>query len=353
VRHNRCFVISPIGEIGSTTRVRSDQILTHLIRPVTDPLGFEVARADEITEPGIISTQILERVANDRLVIADLTERNPNVYYELAVRHATRKPVIQLLQKGEPLPFDIAGTRTIVVDHKDLDSVADAKRQLEQYIINIENLGPIEFDSPISLAIDLQAMRGSSDPQIAGLAEITERVTSVHGSVVSIQSVIENRLIVKLNQLHRIVSELPKNRQGQTDQLAAAALSDRVESLRVRLVNTIDRLLDEVQVQHTQLADQIRVVFDEQSESVVQSVGVLFAKELEHTISNTVERDVILDHMLSTFVHGMRSMGIYQHINITKQTEASTSGIKNKITQSIKEVFGDIDEIEKQVLALP
>ena len=49
-----------------------------------------------------------------------------NVYYELAVRHATRKPVIQLMQKGEPLPFDVAGTRTIIVDHRDLDSAEDA-----------------------------------------------------------------------------------------------------------------------------------------------------------------------------------------------------------------------------------
>ena len=72
-------------------------------------------------------------------MIADLTDRNPNVYYELAVRHAVRKPVIQFVQKGELLPFDIACTQTILVDHKDLNSVADARKQLAQYIVNIES----------------------------------------------------------------------------------------------------------------------------------------------------------------------------------------------------------------------
>ena len=356
MNRKRCFVISPIGETGSVTRVRSNQILTHLIRPVTESLCFDVLRADEITEPGIISTQVLERILNDELVIADLTERNPNVYYELAVRHAVRKPVIQFLQRGESLPFDIAGTRTIIVDHKDLDSVEDAKRQLRQYIIKIESLGYIEFDSPISLAIDLQAMRGSSDPQRAGLAEITERVTNIHGKVVSIESIvvnIEGGLSRKLDQLLRTTNELQRNRGEQTDQNAAISLGDRVESLRAKLIGAVGLILDEVQTQHVQLADKIQTVFKEQSANAVQSVEVSFADALKHVMPTATEREVILQHLLDIFMHGMHSMGRFQHINVTERTEASTQEIRNKITQSIKEIFGDIDELEKKVLALP
>jgi hypothetical protein len=66
--------------------------------------------------------------------VADLTERNPNVFYELAIRHAIRKPLIQIIKSDEQIPFDVAGTRTIPVDHRDLDSVEFAKAEIVRQI---------------------------------------------------------------------------------------------------------------------------------------------------------------------------------------------------------------------------
>src|SRR5438552_15664428 len=88
-----CFVISPIGEDDSETRKCSDQVLKHIITGPIEQLGYEVVRADKISEPGIITSQIIEQVVEAALVIADLTEKNPNVFYELALRHVTRKPL--------------------------------------------------------------------------------------------------------------------------------------------------------------------------------------------------------------------------------------------------------------------
>lgn len=85
-----CFVIAPIGEEESETRKRSDQVLKHIITAPVEGLGYEVIRADKISEPGIITSQIIEYIVDADLVVADLTERNPNVFYELALRHATR-----------------------------------------------------------------------------------------------------------------------------------------------------------------------------------------------------------------------------------------------------------------------
>ena len=100
-----CFVIAPIGEPDSETRKRSDQILRHIIRPAVEHRGYEAVRADELDKPGMITSQVIQHVIGAPLVIADLTERNPNVFYELAIRHAIRKPIIQIIRKGENIPF--------------------------------------------------------------------------------------------------------------------------------------------------------------------------------------------------------------------------------------------------------
>lgn len=86
-----CFVIAPIGEPGSETRRRSDQILNHVIKPVAKQAGYAAVRADEEGEPGLITHQVIQHLLDDPLVIADLTGRNPNVFYELAIRHAINK----------------------------------------------------------------------------------------------------------------------------------------------------------------------------------------------------------------------------------------------------------------------
>ena len=134
-----CFVISPIGEEGSATRTRSDHILKHIITEPITQLGYEVIRADKISEPGIITTQIIEYIVDAELVIADLTDHNPNVFYELAIRHAMRKPLVQMIRKGDVIPFDVAATRVIQFDLQNLDSVAAAKEKIASQVKSIEN----------------------------------------------------------------------------------------------------------------------------------------------------------------------------------------------------------------------
>ncbi|GLI97998.1 hypothetical protein Sbs19_18160 [Sphingobium sp. BS19] len=97
-----CFFIGPIGEEDSDQRKHSDLVLESLIRPALEPLGFEVKRADEIQNPGLINKQIFEFLLKSRLAIADLSYHNPNVFYELAIRHARNLPVVQLIRKGGP-----------------------------------------------------------------------------------------------------------------------------------------------------------------------------------------------------------------------------------------------------------
>ena len=173
-----CFVIAPIGDETSEIRKRSDQIFKHVIEPITRSLGYTAVRADHLSKPGSITTQIVDQIMNAPLVVADLTGHNANVLYELAIRHIMRKPVVQIIQSGEGLPFDVAAQRTISIDHRDLDSVEAAKIEMSKQITAVEK-DPTQVDSPISMAIDLEKMRSSPNPSDSTLVEIVSLLKEI------------------------------------------------------------------------------------------------------------------------------------------------------------------------------
>lgn len=147
-----CFVISPIGDPGSDVRIRADQILKHVVRPVCTEKAFEAKRADEIPDPGLISQTIIRKLLTSDLVIADLTGHNPNVFYEVAIRHFVGKPIVQLIDANGVLPFDVFDTRTIKIDHRNMDSVEEARRKLGEYIDSVMSVGTVV--TPITMALD-------------------------------------------------------------------------------------------------------------------------------------------------------------------------------------------------------
>ncbi|WP_281850645.1 hypothetical protein [Pseudomonas helleri] len=70
-------------------------------------LGFQVLRGDEKLEPGDIFRKILTLVASARIVVANISGRNPNVFYELGIAHALGKQVILLAHSNSHVPFDV------------------------------------------------------------------------------------------------------------------------------------------------------------------------------------------------------------------------------------------------------
>ena len=205
-----CFVISPIGEAESETRKRSDQVLRHIIRPATQECGYKAVRADEIDKPGIITSQVIQHVVSDPLVIADLSETNPNVFYELAIRHAIKKPLVQIIQKGERIPFDVAGTRTIYFDHHDLDSVEEAKNGIIEQIRYLEK-NPGDLETPISVSIDLQNLKQSDNPKDRSLADIVSAITELRSGITKLQEYsITSRNSISANETAELVEILPR-----------------------------------------------------------------------------------------------------------------------------------------------
>lgn len=111
-----CFVITPIGDDDSEQRRHANMILKNVIEPVVTELGLIARRADQIDRAGIITQQIFEYIAKARLCIADLSFNNPNAFYELGVRHMCKLPTVQMIRKGDKIPFDVSQGRTIKID---------------------------------------------------------------------------------------------------------------------------------------------------------------------------------------------------------------------------------------------
>ena len=185
-KERTCFVIAPIGDENSETRKRSDQVFKHVIKPAASECGYKAIRADEISEPGIITSQVIQHVVEDPLVIADLTDRNPNVFYELALRHTIKKPLVQLIRKGDGIPFDVAGMRTVPVDHHDLDSVEESRSEIVAQIKAAEKKKPEQIKTPISVSLELQQLRQSDNPERRTLADLLSTISEVRSAVATL-----------------------------------------------------------------------------------------------------------------------------------------------------------------------
>jgi hypothetical protein len=172
-----CFVISPIGEPKSETALRADQTIRHLIRPAAEAQGFEVLRADGEKRPGVITTHIIERLVDSPLVIADLTESNANVFYELAIRHATRKPLVHIVTADQRIPFDVQMMRAVKYDLADPDALAEAREELTAQIESVKDLD--ELETPISNFLELKQALESGDSSQVELAELKREVQSL------------------------------------------------------------------------------------------------------------------------------------------------------------------------------
>lgn len=133
-----CFIITPIGEETSNIFRKTKGVIESVIKPVLIDYGFdEIKPAYEINITGMITTQIISRIIEDDLVIANLTGTNPNVMYELCLRHIVAKPIISICERGIDLPFDVKDNRTIFYEN-DMYGVSELKQEMKAFLEEID-----------------------------------------------------------------------------------------------------------------------------------------------------------------------------------------------------------------------
>ncbi len=122
-----CFTIMPFGGYF-------DDYYQKIYSPAIEAAGLTPRRADDIFRTGTIINDIWEYTKKAKIILADLTDRNANVLYELGLAHALAKPVILLAETMEDIPFDLRSLR-IIEYNKNLPNRGDLLREkIKTYI---------------------------------------------------------------------------------------------------------------------------------------------------------------------------------------------------------------------------
>lgn len=102
-----CFVIMPFREKWS------DYIYREYIKPSVESQGITVKRSDEMFGRNVLE-DIWSAIYSSRMIVADISAPNENVFYELGVAHTLGKKTIILTQNIDRLPFDLRTQRIVV-----------------------------------------------------------------------------------------------------------------------------------------------------------------------------------------------------------------------------------------------
>jgi hypothetical protein len=125
----KCFVLMPFED-------KLKEIYTEVYKTTCSENDIDCWRVDEISRPGSITRDIVEGILDAEIIIADLTAKNPNVFYELGIAHSTGNKTIMTAQSKEDVPFDIAAYRVIFYEH----TLTGCKRLKEQLDLAIKEL---------------------------------------------------------------------------------------------------------------------------------------------------------------------------------------------------------------------
>lgn len=206
----KCFVITPIGGENEPIRRHIDGVYDAAIVPVLAHFGYTPEIPHRMSMPGSINKQIIQKIYDSDLIIANLTNINPNVMYELALRHCFNKPALIIAEEGTDLPFDINNERTIFYIN-DAQGILDLKKKLLKAIGEIR--AKEEYNSPVvsvlgELKFEEQIMKKNVDSKendyFNSLQMILRRLDRIESGTRN--NIAEERIMEPFIRTYRIIS---------------------------------------------------------------------------------------------------------------------------------------------------
>lgn len=233
-----CFVITPIGDNNSEIRRHIDGIIDQAIAPA---LGekYEIVVAHRKYEIGSINDRVIKSVFESDLVIANLTNTNPNVMFELAIRYSFGKPAIVIAEKGTKLPFDVIDENTIFYIN-DPAGANDLKKSIIEYEKNIDldkkEYGPVfKVINKIPLYDEVESGKDVSSDIL--LQYVIDRLDSLEKNInIKVQS--ENSEIFNPFKEQKIIFDFKSDKSfmiTDSDELTDLLSSYGVSDLNTRI----------------------------------------------------------------------------------------------------------------------
>jgi hypothetical protein len=186
------FVIAEIGSDGTAIRIRADEVMKYIIEPVAEYFNLAPVRSDRDATPGQITPRIVKLILDSDVVIADLTGQNANVYYELAVAHAFRLPVVILVDNVKSLSFDAKDERVIQIGDSGTISASQAeqaKNDLHKAMEVVLGIG-YKPSSLVTQVAETQSLAklAPANPVAAEIGRIKERLDQIARSISTIEA---------------------------------------------------------------------------------------------------------------------------------------------------------------------
>lgn len=126
----KCFVIMPFGSDDPDMKKRFDGVYKGIIMPAIKEAGYDPLREDMSGTPGSIPKNIITKLATYDMVLADLTNGNANVFYELGIRHVMAKSAtVLIINKDTKIPFDNSSYHVIQYT-AELDDIDNVQKQI-------------------------------------------------------------------------------------------------------------------------------------------------------------------------------------------------------------------------------
>jgi O-acetyl-ADP-ribose deacetylase (regulator of RNase III) len=152
----KCFVIMPFGKKKDIDgcEVDFDYVYHELIYKAVKELGVECERCDEMIGTGSIHKKMFQGIFDADASVVDITSLNPNVFYELGVRHALHKHVTLVIRRnsGLPIPFNINGLTILGYDMENEDQLERSRKKIRDHIQ--KGLDTLSIDSIVYDALD-------------------------------------------------------------------------------------------------------------------------------------------------------------------------------------------------------
>jgi hypothetical protein len=177
----RAFVIMPFSP--TVSEKNWDEVYENVFKPALQECGYECSRAETLR--GSLIASILEGLVEADLVLADVTDRNANVFYELGVRHSLRRGTIIVSNGTEHVPSDLRGYWFLTYGLRPAE-VIKFKTEIRRLVQEFEDK-PQRSDSPVSDYLDRVQLSSSRQINQDNVKKLGALLTELSGNRLAIR----------------------------------------------------------------------------------------------------------------------------------------------------------------------